>query len=61
MRRRVSVVDKFATLLVFLSRSFMLTLAGFAVNEEELTELDNHLAFDLPSKSEEGSKKVKTV
>ena len=60
VRKGVSVVDKFATLLVFLSRSFMLTLAGYAVSEEELEELNDHLAFDLPSHSGEGNKKVKT-
>ena len=47
IRKGVSVADKFATLMVFLSSSFMLTLAGYAVRQEELGELDDHLSFNL--------------
>lgn len=61
LKQGVSVADKFATLIVHLSRNLFINLAGMAQREEEESEIINELSFEI----EEGtiieplSKKVK--
>jgi hypothetical protein len=45
LREGVSVADKFATLIVHLSRNLFLNLAGMAQKEEEESEMASELSF----------------
>lgn len=62
IKEGVSVADKFATLIIHLSRNIFLNLSGIAQRPEEAEEISNELSLNLieDGLSERPSKRIKT-
>ena len=62
IKEGVSVADKFATLIIHISRNIFLNLLGIAQHPEEAEEICNELSLDLFENglSERLNKRIKT-